>query len=104
MKSLFLVPWGFLPFPFTYPAGERCALMAMVFVLINSEGGAEERVLATLQTIKAITETCIQYGVYDIIAKVEAPSMDLVKSVILEQIRNIPDVRSTLTMIVVGSS
>jgi DNA-binding Lrp family transcriptional regulator len=78
--------------------------MAIVFVLINSEVGAEKRVMATLQAIEVVTETFIVQGVYDIIAKLEAPSMDLVKSVIFEQIRNLPDVRNTLTMVVVETS
>ncbi|MFW9917413.1 MAG: Lrp/AsnC ligand binding domain-containing protein [Candidatus Thorarchaeota archaeon] len=78
--------------------------MAIVFLLINSEAGAEERILATLQALEVVTEASIVHGVYDIIAKLEAPSMDLIKAVIFKQIRNLPEVRSTLTMVVVESS
>ncbi|MHA2270571.1 MAG: Lrp/AsnC ligand binding domain-containing protein [Candidatus Hodarchaeales archaeon] len=92
------------PSPLHVTVWGRCALMAIVFVLINSEVGAEKRVMATLQAIEVVTETFIVQGVYDIIAKLEAPSMDLVKSVIFEQIRNLPDVRNTLTMVVVETS
>jgi DNA-binding Lrp family transcriptional regulator len=104
MEDFFLATLGLPPSPLHITAGERCSLMATVFVLINSEGGAEKRVLAALQTFEVITETHIVQGVYDVIAKVEAPSMDLVKSVILEQIRTLPDVRNMLTMVVVETS
>ena len=41
------------------------------------------------------------YGVYDIIARVEAETMQKVKDVILFKIRRIENVRSVLTLICV---
>jgi DNA-binding Lrp family transcriptional regulator len=41
------------------------------------------------------------YGVYDIVAKVEADSMDKLKEIVTWKIRRLDKVRSTLTMIVV---
>lgn len=76
--------------------------MTTVFVLMNSAIGAENNVLTTLQAIEAVVETYIVYGVYDIIAKVKAPSMDEIKQIIHTEIRKIPEVRNTLTMVVVG--
>ena len=78
-----------------------CFLMATVFVLVNSDLGAEEQVVAALQAIQAGKETYLVYGVYDIIGKVVAPTMDEIKTTILNQIRGTPGVRSTLTMVVV---
>jgi DNA-binding Lrp family transcriptional regulator len=75
--------------------------VATVFVLINSEIGAEEEVLAALRLIEEVKEAYMVYGVYDIIAKIVAPSMDTIKTTILNQIRGVADVRSTLTMIAV---
>ncbi|MHA2496616.1 MAG: Lrp/AsnC family transcriptional regulator [Candidatus Hodarchaeales archaeon] len=74
--------------------------MPMVFVLINTVIGAEKKVQAALQTIEAVKEIYIVYGVYNIVVKVEAPSMDHLKTVIHEQIRKVAEVRSTLTMLV----
>ncbi|MFQ5979388.1 MAG: Lrp/AsnC ligand binding domain-containing protein [Candidatus Heimdallarchaeota archaeon] len=74
--------------------------MATVFMLINSELGAEERVLTALHAIDVIKETYIVYGMYDIIAKVVASSTEVIKKIILEEIRAIPEIRSTLTMVV----
>jgi DNA-binding Lrp family transcriptional regulator len=45
----------------------------------------------------------VVYGVYDIVAKVEADSMEKLKEVVSWSIRRLEKVRSTLTMLVVGS-
>ncbi|MHA2232985.1 MAG: Lrp/AsnC ligand binding domain-containing protein [Candidatus Hodarchaeales archaeon] len=74
--------------------------MATVFMLINSELGAEETVITALNAIDAIKETYVVYGMYDIIAKVVGSSTDIIKKIILEEIRAIPEIRSTLTMVV----
>jgi len=77
--------------------------MPMAFVLINSEIGGEEEVLEELKKIQNVKEAHIVYGVYDIIAKVEAESMDKLKNVISWKIRRLDRVRTTLTMIVMES-
>lgn len=81
--------------------GER--EMALAFVLINSEIGGENEILEELKKVKNVKEAHIVYGVYDIIAKVEAESMDKLKKVITWKVRRLDRVRSTLTMIVVES-
>ncbi|MDH5770899.1 MAG: Lrp/AsnC ligand binding domain-containing protein [Candidatus Bathyarchaeota archaeon] len=77
--------------------------MPLAFVLINSEIGGEDEVLEELKKVKNVKEAHIVYGVYDIVAKVEAESMDKLKSIITWKIRRLDKVRSTLTMIVVES-
>ncbi|MHA2233681.1 MAG: Lrp/AsnC family transcriptional regulator [Candidatus Hodarchaeales archaeon] len=78
--------------------------MATVFVLINTELGAEERVLAALKAIAAVNEVYVIYGAYDVIAKVVAPTMDVVKTIISEEIRNVPEISSTFAMVVAEPS
>jgi DNA-binding Lrp family transcriptional regulator len=78
--------------------------MPIAFVLINSEIGSEEDVLASLKKIPNVKEANVVYGVYDIIAKVEADTMDKLKEVVTWQVRRLDKVRSTLTMIVVEGS
>lgn len=75
--------------------------MPAAFVLINAEIGAESEVLQELRKIKSVKEAYVVYGVYDIIAKVEAESLDKLKGIVTESIRRSDKVRSTLTMIVV---
>jgi DNA-binding Lrp family transcriptional regulator len=71
------------------------------FVLINAEIGSEDDVLQELRKLPNVKEAYIVYGVYDIVTKVEAESMDKLKEVITWKIRRLDKVRSTLTMIVV---
>ena len=75
--------------------------MATSFVLINVEIGAEEEVLSDLRPIPEVKEAHLVYGVYDIIAIVETPTMQELKDVISLEIRRLDKVHSTLTMIVV---
>ncbi len=77
--------------------------MPTAFVLVNSEIGAEEQVLETLRQVSEVKEAYMVYGVYDIVARVEAAEMDVLKTIILTEIRGLESVRSTLTMIVVES-
>ena len=74
--------------------------MPIAFVLINTEMGAEDEVLKLLQKIKDVKEAYAVYGVYDIIAKVEADTMDKLKDVVFWNIRRLNKVRSTLTMMI----
>ena len=73
--------------------------MPQAFVLINVESGTEEEVIKDLRSITGVVESYFSYGVYDIITKVKADSLDALKDLITLRIRNIVKVRSTLTLI-----
>jgi len=75
--------------------------MPMAFVLINADLGAEEELLKSLRNLEHVKDVYVVYGVYDIIARVEADTMEKVKETITWMIRRLDRVRSTLTMIVV---
>ncbi len=75
--------------------------MAKAFVLINAEIGAEDEVLKELKDIAEVKEAHVVYGVYDIITRIEADTMDELKEIVTSKIRRLDKVRSTLTMIVV---
>lgn len=76
--------------------------MPTAFVLVNTEIGCEEEILEELKKIPNVKEAYAVYGVYDIIAKVEAGTMDELKEVISWRIRRLDKVRSTLTMLVIS--
>ena len=78
-------------------------LLPMAFVLINADLGAEEELVRELKGIEHVKEVYVVYGVYDIVAKIEADTMEKVKETITWKIRRLEKVRSTLTMIVVES-
>jgi len=71
------------------------------FVLINTETGFMNEVLKELSKINGVKEAYSVYGVYDIIAKVEAETMEGLKDIVTWKIRKISNVRTTLTMIVI---
>lgn len=75
--------------------------MAKAYVLINTEMGKEEDVLKALKQLPYATEAHMVYGVYDIIAKVEADSLERVKETISSRVRRLEHVRSTLSIIVI---
>ena len=75
--------------------------MPIAFVLVNAEIGAEEEVLKSIKKVDGVVEAYTVYGVYDIIAKIEADTMDELKEIVTWRIRRLDKVRSTLTMIVI---
>jgi DNA-binding Lrp family transcriptional regulator len=75
--------------------------MPTAFVLINTEIGSEADVLKDLKKVEGVDEAHAVYGVYDIIARVKADTMDRLKETVTWKIRRLDKVRSTLTMIVV---
>ena len=75
--------------------------MAVAYVLVSTEIGAEKEVLEKLQGIPEVKEAHIVYGVYDIVVKVDIGDVDKLKDIITTRIRRLDKVRSTLTMIAV---
>lgn len=78
--------------------------MPTAFVLINAEIGAEDEVLQLLKKIEGVEEAYTVYGVYDIVTKIKAESMNELKEIVTWRIRRLNKVRSTLTMIVIEGS
>ena len=72
--------------------------MPQAFVLINVESGAEE-VVIELRKVEGVEEAYYSYGVYDIITKVKADTMEKLKDLVTHKLRTLTRVRSTLTLI-----
>ena len=75
--------------------------MPSAYVLINTESGSEDHVLKQIKTIGAVKEAYVSYGVYDLIVKVRAETMDELKEIVSYKIRSLDRVRSTLTLMIV---
>ena len=73
--------------------------MPQAFVLINVESGSEEEVVGQIKKIEGVEEAYFSYGVYDLITKVKADSMENLKDLVTRKIRTLNRVRSTLTLI-----
>ena len=79
-------------------------MVASAFVFINVELSSEHEVARELRKVANVKEAYVTYGVYDIIAKVEAESLERLKEIVALKIRRLDNVRSTLTTIVVEGS
>jgi DNA-binding Lrp family transcriptional regulator len=70
------------------------------FVLVNTDIGSELDVLREIKKLDGVEEAIAVYGVYDIVVRVVSGSMEALKQTITWDIRKLPNVRATLTMIV----
>ncbi len=75
--------------------------MASAYLLLNVETGTDEEVLDSLKPLQEVKEARMVYGVYDIVVRVEAETMEELKNVVSWTIRRLDRVRSTMTMIIV---
>ncbi|MGC9148319.1 MAG: Lrp/AsnC family transcriptional regulator [Sulfolobales archaeon] len=75
--------------------------MVEALVLINTEVGNESEVVEKLKSFEEVKEIYVVYGIYDILARIKTDSIDKLKDIVAGKIRKIPNVKATLTMIVV---
>ena len=73
--------------------------MPRAFILVNVESGAEEQALKQLKSIEGVEESYVTYGVYDLMVRVKANTMEELKDIVTHKIRTSKQVRSTLTLI-----
>jgi DNA-binding Lrp family transcriptional regulator len=78
--------------------------MPRAFVLVNAELGYETKLADEMKGISGVNDAYTIYGVYDILLKVEAPTMDRLKEFISIKIRRVKGVKSTLTMLIMEDS
>ncbi|MGB9002284.1 MAG: Lrp/AsnC ligand binding domain-containing protein [Nitrosotalea sp.] len=80
--------------------------MPTTYILINSDLGSDVEIIQKIKEILG-KENGVKYevqgvyGVYDIIIKITADSMDHLRNIITNNIRKIDKVYSTLTMMVI---
>ena len=73
--------------------------MNKAFILINAELGKD--ITDDLKKIPEVKQIYSVYGVYDYIIRVEADSMEKLKDVISSKVRQVKNIISTLTMVVI---
>nr|AIF14437.1 transcriptional regulator [uncultured marine thaumarchaeote KM3_67_B11] len=72
--------------------------MATAYVLINCELGSEESIIQELKNLDGVIEVHGTFGAYDILAKIESATVDVLREIITWKIRKIDQIRSTLTL------
>jgi len=75
--------------------------MITALVLINVEMGSESEVLKALRKMDGVVEAFAVYGNYDVVAKVQAESLEKLNQIVTGRIRKLENVKATQTMIVV---
>jgi DNA-binding Lrp family transcriptional regulator len=63
--------------------------------------GTAYAALMALKKIPQVKESHIIYGVYDVLVQIETESMDALRKVLMEKVRRIQTVRSTISLVVV---
>ncbi len=77
--------------------------MATAYVLINCELGSEESIIQELKNLDGVIEVHGTFGAYDILAKIESPTVDVLRETITLKVRKIDQIRSTLTLMGIES-
>lgn len=70
-------------------------------VLIQTDIGVETNVMNELYKLPEVLDVYIVYGIYDVVAIIEADTLEKIREVVISKVRRIDGVRTTTTMIVV---
>ncbi|GKS66905.1 hypothetical protein YTPLAS73_04520 [Nitrosarchaeum sp.] len=77
--------------------------MAQAFIIIHSNRSQEPAILQELEKIPEILEADYLIGSFEIICKLAAPTYNDISDIINKKIRKIPNIKSTITLNVVGN-
>jgi DNA-binding Lrp family transcriptional regulator len=73
--------------------------MVMAHVLISCDPGFEDQIVSELKKFDTVHEARAVYGVFDIVVKLESPNPQEIRDNIVEDIRKIKSILSTVTLI-----
>jgi DNA-binding Lrp family transcriptional regulator len=73
--------------------------MPMAYVLLNTEIGSERDVLQAVKGVEGVQEAFNLWGIYDIIARVRADTMDKLMQIVNDKLQ-LNKVHSKLTVVV----
>ncbi len=73
-------------------------MAAIALVLISTEPGQEQQVVAELSNIPEIDEAMVLFGEYDVYCKVIVDDFSKLSDLILRNIRTVPGVVETTTL------
>ena len=73
--------------------------MILAFILAKVESGKDEDVLKQVKKLAGIQRAVPTYGVYDLHVEVSLKTMDELDRFIFDEIRRIPGIKETVTLI-----
>ncbi len=74
--------------------------MPSAVVLINCEVGKEAAIAEGVCAVEGVERAYIVYGVYDVVAIIDAPTMEGLEAALMSKVRALPGVRNTVTLMV----
>lgn len=74
------------------------------YVMLNCESGCEDFVMDQLKAIEGVREIQGTFGSYDILIKIEIPSVEALRDILVFKIRKIEKVTFTTTLVCVGET
>jgi len=72
---------------------------AVALVLANVEPGREEEVARRLVEVEGVTEVLSVPGIYDLVVRVEAPTVEDVARIVTRNVRGLREIRDTMTLV-----
>jgi len=84
-----------------YPEGESMKLKRNAFVFITAEPNAGKSTFDDLKKVEGVKEVYLSKGAYDYVVKVSGESLDHLREIIFKQIKNLSNIKSTLTLMVI---
>ncbi len=73
--------------------------MVKAYVLIVTEPGATRRLVETIRGLNLVQEVHEVMGPYDIVAEIQAESLQEIPGILQEQIRSLPGIHSTTSLV-----
>jgi DNA-binding Lrp family transcriptional regulator len=77
--------------------------MISAVVLVNTNIGEENKVLENIKNVDGVEEAHALWGVYDLMVKIKANSIDRLKEIIKLGLRQLAGVSSVLTLMIIDS-
>lgn len=78
--------------------------MSKAYILFSCEPGSDDYVVSQLHSISIVKSAYGTFGLYDVIAKLEAHSESVLKNEIIKKIRKIDKIRGTMTLMAQDST
>jgi len=81
--------------------GEKEKPKRNAFVFITAEPDSGKSAFEDLKKVEGVTEVYLSHGAYDFVVKVSGESLDLLREIVFNRIKNLSSIRSTLTLTVI---
>jgi len=75
-------------------------MAVLAYVLVTLNPGSEKNILQKVSHFKEVSKVSMTYGEYDALVQVDTESLDQLNEFLTDQLRVLPDIFQTATLIV----